>query len=1174
MKLSKIKLAGFKSFVDPTEVLMPSNLIGVVGPNGCGKSNIIDAVRWVMGETSAKMLRGASMTDVIFSGSASRKPVSLATVELIFDNSDGQIQGEYASYNEISVKRQVNRDSQSFYYLNGSKCRKKDIVDLFLGTGLGPRSYSIIEQGMISNIVESKPEDLRGYIEEAAGVSKYRERRRETERRISRTKENLERLDDLRTEVGKHIQHLQRQAKNAERYTALKNQFKQFKDEVLALRWQQWHQKAESSHVKVNQLKTAVEKVKSSRSDGEKQIEEHRYAHQTLVDENNKVQEQLYQVNGEIGKIEQTIAHSKSLSERHQNDLANTEQGLKLAQEQLQSDQTEWQQQTALLNESTPQLEMLSAQLDEAKNLNQDSESAQEAWRLKWDENNHKVADKSRIVEVEKTKITSLESHMLRQQERLKSVQPQDNDAHVTSLKDELMVLQEQQETQTTKHETFETSLIELKDQASLLIEKRQQIRQGIDQVQEQLHQAKGRRGSLLALQQAAQAHDNTDLKQWLTQNKHIQDKRLAELIEVDAGWEVAVETVLQDKLQALVTSNHDLLAVMSGWEYGEVTTILANQGKIDPKPGTLAECVKGPDAMTAWFNQIRICDNAEEAQKLSQQLAQQLDAGESIVTRSGEWFGANWVHVNRGQQQENFLLRKKELDSLNLNIEDNEAKLAELMEQSEQVKADKANKDQQVEQLQLDVNMSHRKLSELQSLVMNKSQLIERELQQNQEKTAESEQIAKQLAEDEQQVKASRSLLEQAMNELAAGEETKQQLLALQQQNQSQYQQTKAQLNDISNRYYQLKMGLSATQNKIDSLTQSMRRTEDNLAVLVARKDDLMQQLTQDLNPIEGQKQTLDKLISQRLETEKQRDQMRQQVSASQLKLDVLERERHDHQKRIDDARTALEAAKLEWQSHELKANAFVDQLKDQDQDAELIIKEMNLSNEQSLDQLVEQKEEQIERLQRNIVRLEPVNLAAIEEFDEESKRKQYLDDQNEDLVKALETLEDAIARIDKDTRTLFKETFEAVNSNIKQLFPRLFGGGHAYLELTGNDLLTTGVAIMASPPGKRVSSIQLLSGGEKALTAVSLVFAIFNLNPAPFCMLDEVDAPLDDANVSRFSAMVAEMSEKVQFLFVSHNKVTMEIANQLMGVTMREPGVSRLVSVDLAEAAELIGD
>jgi chromosome segregation protein len=1170
MRLSKIKIAGFKSFVDPTEVLMPSNLIGVVGPNGCGKSNIIDAVRWVMGETSAKMLRGASMTDVIFSGSASRKPVSMATVELIFDNSDGQIKGEYANYNEISVKRQVNRDAQSAYFLNGSKCRKKDIVDLFLGTGLGPRSYSIIEQGMISNIVESKPEDLRGYIEEAAGVSKYRERRRETERRIARTKENLERLDDLRTEVGKHLQRLQRQAKNAEKYTGLKKQFKQFKDDVLALRWQQWHQKAEDTQAKVNQLKTTLEKVKAESTDGEKHIEEHRFAHQTLVDEGNKVQEQLYQINGEIGKIEQAIAHSKSLSERHQNDLANTEQGIQRAQQQLETDQKELQQQNALLDESSPQLETLSIQLEEAQVLNQQSESTQEAWRLKWDENNHKVAEQNRIVDVEKTKISSLESHMLRQQDRLKSVQPQDNQAHVESLKEELASLQEQQETQTAKHETFETSLVEHKDQVNLLIEKRQQIRQSIDELQERLHQAKGRRGSLLALQQAAQAHDNAELKQWLNNNNDIQQKRLAEIIEVDAGWEVAVETVLQDKLQALVTSNNDLLAVMSGWEYGAITTILANSGKVKAQAGTLAECIKGPDALTAWFNQIRISENAQQAQNLTTQLS----AGESIVTQNGEWFGANWMQVNRGQQQENFLLRKKELSALNRQIEEDEIRLDELKEQAEQLKADKADKDQQVEQLQLDVNMSHRKLSELQSLLMNKQQLIERELQQNQEKTAETEQIKQQLAEDEAQVKAARATLEQAMNELAQGEQTKKQLLEEQQQNQSQYQQTKAQLNDISNRYYQLKMGLSATQNKIDSLTENLRRTEDNLEMMVARKDDLLKQLSQELNPLEGQQQTLDKLVSQRLETEKLRDQMRQQVAASQAKLDALERERHDHQKRIDDARSTLEAAKLEWQSNELKANAFAEQLTDQDQDVNEVLEALDLKEGQDVEVLVEQKEQQIERLQNNILRLEPVNLAAIDEFEEESKRKQYLDEQNEDLEQALETLESAIARIDKDTRTLFKETFEAVNRNIKQLFPRLFGGGHAYLELTGNDLLTTGVAIMASPPGKRVSSIQLLSGGEKALTAVSLVFAIFNLNPAPFCMLDEVDAPLDDANVGRFSAMVAEMSEKVQFLFVSHNKVTMEIANQLMGVTMREAGVSRLVSVDLAEAAQLASE
>lgn len=1167
MKLSKIKIAGFKSFVDPTEVLMPSNLIGVVGPNGCGKSNIIDAVRWVMGETSAKMLRGASMTDVIFSGSSTRKPVSLATVELIFDNSDGQIKGEYASYNEISVKRQVNRDAQSFYYLNGSKCRKKDIVDLFLGTGLGPRSYSIIEQGMISNIVESKPEDLRGYIEEAAGVSKYRERRRETERRIKRTKENLERLDDLRTEVGKHIQHLQRQAKNAEKYTELKNQFKLVKAEVLALRWQQWNSQAEQGQQQVNQLQTAVEKAKSGQTDGEKNIEKHRAAHQTLSDENNKLQEQLYQINAEIGKIEQAISHSKSLSERHQKDLANTESNLSQSKARLESDQQELKQQQDLYATAKPKEEELSLQLEQAQELNQASEEQQDQWRGEWEQNNASIAEHNRTIDVEKTRIGSLESNMLRQADRLKSVKPSENNAAVEQLKQQLNTIKQQVESQQIKHETLETALLEKKDQVNLSAERSQQLRNQIDQLQQQLHQAKGRRGSLITLQQAAQAEDSVELQKWIKENKQLSQQRLAELIEVDSGWETAVETVLQQRLQAWVTNNQDIYSVTDGWVFGDLTAVHSNHGGIKAQAGTLSECVKAPDAVLEWFNQIKVCTDVEDARALTAKLA----VGESVVTQQGEWFGKNWVHINKGEQAEGFLLRQKALKKLEKQIASHETQLIALQEESETTQAQRVSLVTAVEQLQLDVNMSHRKLSELNGLVVNKQQLIDREQQQSQEKAAETAQLQKQMTEDEQQVKQSRAELEKAMNAMSEFEQLKIKLLDQQQAFQQQYHQTKAQLNDISNQYYQHKMGLSATSNKVESLQQNIERTAQTVQDLTTRKDDLLKQLNEDMDPIEGKKQTLDELISQRLSTEKQRDAKRQQVTISQTKLDELERLRHQHQSQIDDARNQLEAAKLAFQSNELRANGFAEQLTDQGHDANELLKTLGEITDESLPAMVAQKEQRTESLHRNIVRLEPVNLAAIEEFEEESKRKQYLDEQNDDLVQALETLEQAIARIDKDTRTLFKETFEAVNSNIKQLFPRLFGGGHAYLELTGNDLLTTGVSIMARPPGKRVSSIQLLSGGEKALTAVSLVFAIFNLNPAPFCMLDEVDAPLDDANVARFSAMVAEMSEKVQFLFVSHNKVTMEIANQLMGVTMREPGVSRLVSVDLAEAAQL---
>ncbi len=1172
MRLSKIKIAGFKSFVDPTEVLLPSNLIGVVGPNGCGKSNIIDAVRWVMGETSAKMLRGASMTDVIFSGSASRKPVGLATVELIFDNSDGQVGGAYANYNEISVKRQVNRDAQSFYFLNNNKCRKKDIVDLFLGTGLGPRSYSIIEQGMISNIVESKPEDLRGYIEEAAGVSKYRDRRRETERRIQRTRENLERLDDLRTEVGKHLQHLQRQAKNAERYKKLKDQFKVLKAEVLALRWYQWNQQAETCKNQVAQLKTALEQARSGQTDSEKNIETKRTTHQNLVDAGNKVQEHLYLINSEIGKIEQTIAHSQALSERHKRDLEQTETNISQANRQLQQDQLQFKEQQMAIESLKPEMEALELELESVQTLHSESETHMEDWRRLWEENTTVLNEQKRIAEVEQTRIQSLENQVMRLSERLQKVQPKNDDGEMSQLNTELKHIQKQNEQQQNKHEELETALKAAKsaqhdNEAEGLL-----LRQAINDCQEQLHQAKGKRGSLLALQQAAQAKDNPELKTWIESNPKLLSERLSDLIEVEVGWELAVETVLQERLQALVTNETNWQDVMANWSFGATTTIRADRGQLAPRTGTLAECVKAPDAVLDWFNNIRICNDLDQAQ----QMATQLTAGESVVTPDGHWLNRHWLHLNIGQHENSFLLRQKELRILEQNIEINEQTLTETQQNFENNKATQLKQQAQIEQLQLDVNMSHRKLSELSGLLLNKQQTIEQLLKQAEQKSAEYQQIAGALEQDEAAIKESRGQLEKAMNAIASLEITKQQLQQKQQGIQQQYQQSKSQLNDKSNQYYQQKIGLSSHENKAQALQQSMARTQDNLAQSMTRKDQLLKQMSQDLDPLSGKQKQLEQLIIERIETEKARDKKREAVVASQLELDTLERARSDHQSRIDNARSALEQANLTTQSNQMKATAFYEQLQDQGFHAAQMIEDMeeadNLS--QDINQQIESKEEQVERLNHSIIRLEPVNLAAIEEFEEESKRKAYLDEQNDDLEAALSTLEGAIAKIDKDTRTLFKETFETVNSNIKQLFPRLFGGGHAYLELTGNDLLTTGVAIMARPPGKRVSSIQLLSGGEKALTAVSLVFAIFNLNPAPFCLLDEVDAPLDDANVGRFSAMVAEMSEKVQFLFVSHNKVTMEIAHQLMGVTMREAGVSRLVSVDLAEAAQLAQD
>jgi chromosome segregation protein len=1165
MRLTKIKLAGFKSFVDSTEFLMPSNLIGVVGPNGCGKSNIIDAVRWVMGETSAKMLRGASMTDVIFSGSSARKPVGTAMVELIFDNTDGSVTGEFAQYNEISVKRQVSRDGQSAYYLNKTKCRKKDITDLFLGTGLGPRSYAIIEQGMISRIVESKPEELRSYIEEAAGISKYRERRRETERRIKHTRENLERLDDLRAEVGKHINHLQRQAKNAEKYKGLKEKYRHHEIELLSLKWQQWQNRTDKSTIVVTEFDLALEEIKTSLTGSETHIDKQRIGLHVLQDKGNKVQEQLYLVNSEIGKIEQFISHTKSMSERLQNEMQEADEALKLNTEQLERDRKELTSAQVDLEKSIPELEKTEANLKQKQETFSALEDELLDWQSSWNDLVAQIAEKNRIVEVEQTKIATIDQQLERQADRLQLLSKESSEAHAVPLEVELEELQLKAEELNLQQEEKVETLQNTKHKQE---EHKQSLRQAQDklnQQQMQLHQFKGKRGSLQALQQAALAAENQEVKDWYSKNNLDAAKRLSELLEVEAGWEKAVETALGEQLQALVPNHiNDIETMLADWKYGQLTLVENTPNQDTAKKGTLAEFVKGPAVLNEWFADIYVAQDLTTALKDRAQLKQ----GQTSVTADGILVGKSWIKTIQGKTKGGFLTRKKDLKELNKQIEQLELHIDETMASIEQSLQTIKQQEAQIEQLQMDVNMGHRRVSELNANVSSKKHKIEQIQQRNVQINTESEQLKLQIEIDEASVRKARAALEEA---IAVSTELQQQ-----KQNQERDQhdlvitkeQAKKSLNDTSSFYYQQKLMMQSLESKVNSGTRGIERLLQHVERLQQRKDNLLKQISKDTSPLEDKQKELEQLLEQRIETEKQRDEIRQETQACQAELEQLERTRSDHNASIEHARTKLENARLEQQSHKLKADALYEQITEKDFKPEDVLKEIPQGED------AEHKQNELERLERSIIRLEPVNLAAISEYEEESQRKEYLDTQNDDLVEALETLEKAIHKIDKETRTLFKDTFEAINTNIKILFPKLFGGGHCYLELTSDDLLTTGVTIMARPPGKRISNIQLLSGGEKALTAVSMVFSIFNLNPAPFCMLDEVDAPLDDANVGRFSQMVKEMSDKVQFLFVSHNKVTMEIANQLNGVTMREPGVSRLVSVDLAEAEKLITD
>ncbi len=1167
MRLSKIKISGFKSFVDATEILMPSNLIGVVGPNGCGKSNIIDAVRWVMGETSAKMLRGSDMTDVIFSGSSARKPVGLATVELIFDNSDGLIKGEYAQFNEISVKRQVNRDAQSSYFLNSSKCRKKDITDLFLGTGLGPRSYSIIEQGMISHIVESKPEELRGFIEEAAGVSKYRERRRETERRIQRTRENLERLDDLRTEVGKHLQHLQRQAKNAEKYTRLKQRHKTAKAELLVVRWLEWTALAEATEKQLNALKTDVEKARSALTGADAQLETQRQAHQQVQDDAAKIQERLYRINGDIGKIEQAIAHAKSLSERHQNELQRYESQRSENQQQLKDDEAAVESIQTHLDQLAPRMQKSEAQLEQSKGRSEAAETALNQWRGAWDELTAKLAEKNRQVEVEQTRIQALEESMLRGDGRLANIRQKTADSPAEDLHNKAGELAARVAALQAQLSTAEEALQNGKQAHAEVQETRRIRQQECNELLNGIHQNKGERQSLVALQSAAQSNDAEEVGRWIDRNSGVAAERLSQLLEVDGGYEPLVELVLGHRLQSLVCHESSLHETLADWRHGRITAVHSSGDAQAAQPGTLAQHVKGPAVVNEWFNQVRVCDNLAAALPLQAQL----QAGQMLAVRDEMLLlGRNWITLNRGQEQEQggFLLRQKKLRALEKTIARDEKTLQAMQQELADLRQQDNDLQGEIEQRRMDANMVHRRHTELQGQLNNARQQIEQLQSLEQQMGEEAEQISRQMAHDKSAVKQARKTLQTALDELERLNHAQSQLRQQQTELIDARTQAKAALDAQADEYYGLKLNAQSLDSELRSKQQGMQRIDAQLKQLQDNKAQLLAQMDADLNPVKDQESSLQQLISERLEVEKTRDASLREVNSAREALETLEKQRSTAQQSLEAVQERTQASQLEWQSHRLKADGFNEQLADQGFDARELAESVDAEQDAAT------REERIEQLHRSIVRLEPVNLAAIEEYDEESKRKQYLDEQNDDLQQALETLEAAIRRIDKDTRTLFKETFEQINANVKQLFPRLFGGGHAYLELTGGDLLTTGVAIMARPPGKRVSSIQLLSGGEKALTAVSLVFAIFNLNPAPFCLLDEVDAPLDDANVKRFSDLVAEMSEKVQFLFVTHNKITMEIAHQLMGVTMREAGVSRLVSVDLDEAEQMLDD
>ncbi len=1164
MRLNKIKLAGFKSFVDPTAVNLPGNLIGVVGPNGCGKSNIIDAVRWVMGEISAKHLRGDSMADVVFNGSSSRKPVGTASVELVFDNSDGTLAGQYAGYNEVSLKRVVSRDGTSAYFLNGIRCRRKDITQLFLGTGLGSRSYAIIEQGMISRVIEARPEELRGFIEEAAGISKYKERRRETENRISHTKENLERLSDVREEVDKQLRHLQRQAATARRYQTLKQDERKLTAELLALRLKVIDQDSQTKEGILRERDTEMQAAIADLRSIESAIETTREDFTEKSEALNGVQGRYYQIGAEISRTEQSIQHGRELRQRQKTDLEQAEQGASEATLHLTRDQTQ-------IDELRRELEQLEPGLGAARDRERASaealaavEESMQDWQERWEDFNRESRTASEKTQVERARIEQLEHQLERLRNQRERLASELQTLGTADIEMKIATLQAQEEQAMLSGETAAAQLQSVGEELQQLRERERQVVAAADTNRKQLQEAQGRFMSLQALQQAALGLAQGKVTQWLEANSLASRPRLGQQLVVEPGWERAVETVLGSYLESVSVDAIDSIATqLDSLQVGSVS-FFASSGasRATNDPSRLLARVQGPSAISALLTGIVAVDSLPEALSLRSSLAD----GESVITRDGLWIGRDWLRVSRDKDVHAGVIgREKEMRELRDAVSTAEERQESLQGEAAEIRERLVSLETRRDSLQGDVNRLHRLHSELSSQATALKSKAEQTAERARKIEAETAELQGDHERAEASVETARGRLEEGLEQMAEFESTRTDLERERDELRQNLGYKRSQAQTDRDGAQEVAIKVESKRSALTSISAGLDRLRTQLEQLQSRRDELTRQLSEGEAPLEALAGKLEEFLQQRIGVEEELRQAREALETAEGRMRTLDQRRVETETSVDEARGRLEDVRMAAQELKVRRETLHEQFKATQFDLETIYQEMAPEAD------VGAWEQTLVDLTQKIDRLGQVNLAAIDEFKEQSERKEYLDRQFKDLTEALETLEAAIRKIDRETRSRFQDTFDRVNAGLKERFPRLFGGGHAYLELAGEDILSAGVSIMARPPGKRNSTINQLSGGEKALTAVALVFSIFELNPAPFCLLDEVDAPLDDNNVGRFCDTVKEMSSRVQFIFITHNKTTMELASQLIGVTMHEPGVSRLVAVDVDEAMRM---
>ncbi len=1169
MRLNSIKLSGFKSFVEPTNFVLPGQLVGVVGPNGCGKSNIMDAVRWVLGESKASELRGESMQDVIFNGTTTRKPASRASVELVFDNADHRAGGQWNQFAEIAVRRVLTRDGTSSYYINNQPVRRRDVQDVFLGTGLGPRAYAIIGQGTISRIIESKPEELRLFLEEAAGVSKYKERRRETENRLSDTRTNLTRVEDILRELTGNLEKLQGQAEVAQKYNSLTADVTLKQQQLWFLR----RSEAEAEQARVTgDAQGAVNALEGRLADLrhiEAELETVRQAHYAAGDQVNQAQGQLYEASTEVGRLEAEIRFVVEGRQRVEQRLVTLkEQGAQWALRQQDAlAEIENLAELALVGEE--QNELLAAQVDEqAQQLPALEDGLRQAQQTA-NEQRASVAQVQQQIQVLAAEQRSIEEQSRQfggRRERLTT----DRNALVAPDEARLLALQEQLEAAQESASVMDARLHELQDSVPQLDESRRTQQQSVNAESARLADLSARLEALKTLQERVKTDGK--LQPWLA--KHGLDglQGLWSRIHIERGWETALEGALRERLGALEVSRLEMLRAFDSDAPPAKLAFLSPPAAAVPDKATsalprLADLLRVNDAgqravFADWLHGCYTAASFEDALAARAQL----QPGELIFVKSGHAVGAYSVSFYApDSEQAGLLARAQEIENLEKQLRAQSLIADEARSALVRSEAAYAEASQRLVQSRREAAESQTRAHALQVESLRLTQAAEQMRQRSAQIDADLSEIDAQLDDLQERRVTAEGRFEELDLQLA---ETQERHAALDEQvmlAERRLTESREQQRSLERKAQEAVFSMRSLDARKAELSRAVETAEREALATAAEAEKAQQEMLQ-LNDAAA-RGGLESALAVKLEREQLLAARRSEYDDLTAKLRASDERRLRLERELDPLRQRITEFQLKEQAARLGFEQYTQMLLDAQADLTLLAQSVGESRVR-----LSALQGQIDNLHADIAALGAVNLAALEELSVASERKNFLDAQSADLNEAMTTLVEAIRQIDAETRDLLSGTFDAVNQHFGRMFPELFGGGNARLVITGEEILDSGVQVIAQPPGKKNQTIHLLSGGEKALTAIALVFAIFQLNPAPFCLLDEVDAPLDDANTERYSKLVLSMSRETQFLFISHNKIAMEMAEQLIGVTMQEQGVSRIVAVDMDAAVSMI--